>query len=252
MKSGVDEIIRQEQAGFRSGRGASEQIFALRNILEQCQEWQAPVYINFVDFSKAFDCIIRERLWDIMGQYGIPDIFVRTFKALYHQSSSCVTEGGRYSSWFEVKSGVRQGCVMSGFIFVLMMDWVMRHTNNRKRGLRWKLTSVLEDLDYVDDVALISSSRFADLQEKTDRLVTTAGVVGLKINPRKTKTLRMNHRCTDCIRIEGEEVEDVELPSPDFRTSGSQADSEDQAAHPEIKRAVRAIVWSRNVESDNN
>ena len=43
VKSNVDEIIRQEQAGFRSGRGASEQIFALRNILEQCQEWQAPV-----------------------------------------------------------------------------------------------------------------------------------------------------------------------------------------------------------------
>ena len=172
VKSAVDEMIRQEQARFRSGRGTSVQIVALRNILEQCQEWQAPVYLNFVDFSKAFDCIIRERLWDILGQYGIPDIFIRTFKALYHQSSSCVTEGGRYSKWFEVKSGVRQGCVMSGFIFVLLMDWVMRHTNNRKRSLRWKLTSVLEDLDYADDVVLISS-RFADLQEKTDRLASS-------------------------------------------------------------------------------
>ena len=185
------------------------------------------MYINFVDFSKAFDCIIRERLWDIMGKYGIPDIFIRTFKALYHQSSSCVTEGGRYSSWFEVKSGVRQGCVMSGFIFVLIMDWVMRHTNNRKRGLRWKLTSVLEDLDYADDVALILS-RFADLQEKTDRLVAIAGIVGLKINPRKTNTLRMNHRCADYIRIEGEEVEDVEsfeyLGSALDKLGGTEAD----------------------------
>jgi len=126
-------------------------------------------------FSKAFDYIIRERLWDIMGQYGIPDIFIRTLKALYHQSSSCVTEGGRYSSWFEVESGVRQGCLMSGFIFVLIMDWVVRHTNNRKHGLRWKLTSVLEDLYYANDVALISS-RLADLQEKTDRLVAIAGI----------------------------------------------------------------------------
>lgn len=112
-----------------------------------------------------------------MGQYGIPDIFIRTFKALYHQSSSCVTEGGRYFSGFEVKNGRQQGCAMSGFIFVLIVDWVMGHTYNRKRGLRWKLTSVIEDLDYADDVALISS-RFADLQEKTDRLVATAGVVG--------------------------------------------------------------------------
>ena len=85
----------------------------------------------------------------------------------------------------------------------------MKHTNNRRRGLKWKFTSVLEDLDYTDDVALISS-RFSDLQEKTNKLAATAGIVGLKINPRKTKTLRMNHRCTDCIRMEGEEVEDVE------------------------------------------
>ena len=95
------------------------------------------MFINFVEFLKAFDCIIRERLWDIMGQYGIPDIFIRTFKALYHQSSGCVKGGRWYSSWFEVKSSVRQGCVISGFIFVLIVDWVMRHTNNRKRGLRY-------------------------------------------------------------------------------------------------------------------
>jgi len=74
--------------------------------------------------------------------------------------------------------------------------------------LRWKLASVLEDLDYADDVALISS-RFALLQQKTDRLVAIAGIVGLKINPHKTRMLRMNHRCAD-IRIEGEEMEDVE------------------------------------------
>ena len=68
--------------------------------------------------------------------------------------------------------------------------------------MRWKLTSVQEDLDYADDVALISS-RFADLQEKT------ASIIGLKIDPRKTKTLRMNHRYTEYIRIEGEGVENV-------------------------------------------
>ncbi|KAL9977741.1 hypothetical protein ACROYT_G015180 [Oculina patagonica] len=51
VKRGVDEMIRQEQAGFRSGRGTSEQIFALRNILEQCQEWQAPVYVTLCFFG---------------------------------------------------------------------------------------------------------------------------------------------------------------------------------------------------------
>ena len=181
-----------------------------------------------------------------MRQYGIPDIFIRTFKALYHQSSSCVTECRRFSSWFEVKSGVRQGCPMSGFIFVLIVDWVMRHTNNRRRGLRWKLTTVIEDLDYADDVALISS-RFADLQEKTDRLVATAGIVGLKINPRKTKTLRINHRCTDYIRIEGEKVEDVEsfvyIGSVLDKLGGTEADIKRRLALARIAFTSLQNIW---------
>ena len=57
---------------------------------------------------------------------------------------------------------------MPGFMFVLIMDWSMRHTTDRRRGLRWKLTSVLGDLNYTTDVSLISNT-FADLQEKTDR-----------------------------------------------------------------------------------
>ena len=109
---------------------------------------------------------------------------------------------GLFSDWFFFHKFIRY---KYGFIFVLIMDWVMRHTNSRK----WKLTSVLGDLDYADDVALISS-RFAYLQERTDKLVAIAGIVGLKINRRKAKTLRMNHRCADYIRIEGEVVEDVE------------------------------------------
>ena len=135
---------------------------------------------------------------------------------------------------------------MSGFIFVLIMDWVMWHTNNRKRGLRWKLTSVLQDLDYADDVALISS-RFADLQVKTDRLVATAGVVGIKINPRKTKTLRMNHRCTDYIRIEGEEGEDVEsfvhLGSVFDKLGGTEADMKRRLALARISFTRVQNIW---------
>lgn len=53
----VDKQLRKEQAGFCGGRGYIDQIFALRNIIEQCTEWQRQIYINFVDFEKAFDSI---------------------------------------------------------------------------------------------------------------------------------------------------------------------------------------------------
>ena len=59
IKEGIDTKLRCEQAGFQKGRGTTEQVFGLRNIIEQSIEWQAPLYINFVDFAKAFDSLDR-------------------------------------------------------------------------------------------------------------------------------------------------------------------------------------------------
>ena len=52
IRDGVNSKLRDEQASFRSGRGRVEQIFILRNIMEQVVEWQAALYITFVDFEK--------------------------------------------------------------------------------------------------------------------------------------------------------------------------------------------------------
>lgn len=60
--SAVDEKIRPEQAGFRRRRGTIEQIFILRNIIEQSIEWQASQYVDFVHFQKAFDSLTRVRI----------------------------------------------------------------------------------------------------------------------------------------------------------------------------------------------
>ena len=55
LRDEIDVALRQEQAGFRNGRSCSEQIFILRNIIEQSLEFQTQLLINFIDFRKAFD-----------------------------------------------------------------------------------------------------------------------------------------------------------------------------------------------------
>ena len=72
IQTGVDASLRNEQAGFRKGRGTVNQIFILRNILEQVNEWNATLYVHFVDFEKAFDSIHLDSLWIIMSKYGVP------------------------------------------------------------------------------------------------------------------------------------------------------------------------------------
>ena len=82
---GVNIKLRQEQAGFRKGRGTVEQIFILRNIIEQCIEWNSNLYVCFVN-EKAFDRVDRATFWRIMRSYGIPKKIVRMVKAMYNGS----------------------------------------------------------------------------------------------------------------------------------------------------------------------
>ena len=76
IRSGVDDRLRKEQAGYRKGRETTEQVFILRNIIEQVNEWQAfkaTLSLIFIDFEKAFDSIHRESMWAIMKKYGAPE-----------------------------------------------------------------------------------------------------------------------------------------------------------------------------------
>ena len=64
IRTGVESKLRKKQAGFRPGRGTTEQIFIFRNIIEQSIEWQSSLCVNFIDFEKAFDSVHRDSLWD--------------------------------------------------------------------------------------------------------------------------------------------------------------------------------------------
>ena len=156
IRDALDNKLRKEQAGFRRGKGFMQQIFILRNIIDQCLEWNSPLFINYVDFRKAFDSIHRESLWRIMKYYGIPSKIINLVKMSYKNFRCAVEHDGKLSKWFPVMSRVRQGCVMSGFLFVLVIDWIMRKTTRRKRGIQRGLDTV-EDLDFVDDLALLST-----------------------------------------------------------------------------------------------
>ena len=107
ISEAVDQQLRKEQTGFRKGWGCTDQIFTLRNIIEQCTEWQRQLYINYVDFEKAFDNIHRESLWRILRVYGIPQQIVLVIKS-YYNNFKCRVENSDFS--FSVGTGVRQGC----------------------------------------------------------------------------------------------------------------------------------------------
>ena len=101
-----------------------------------------------------------------MESYGIPPKLVRMVRAMYNGSQCAVVDGTGQTDWFDVKSGVKQGCNMSGFLFLLVIDWIIRRTaEGANIGIRWKLWSKLDD--FADDIALTSSTK-GQIQRKVE------------------------------------------------------------------------------------
>ena len=91
-----------------------------------------------------------------MKSDGIPHKMVRVIEGIYQGFEFATVDGSETSEWFKINSGVKQGCVMSGLLFLLVVDWTMREATADKRGgIRWNFTTVLEDLDLADDIALL-------------------------------------------------------------------------------------------------
>ena len=70
LKTGVDAKLRDHQAGVRKDRSCTDQIATLRIIAEQSMEWDSSLYINFVDYEKAFDSLDRDTLWKLLQHYS--------------------------------------------------------------------------------------------------------------------------------------------------------------------------------------
>ena len=125
-----------------------------------------PVYIYFVDYENAFDSLHRDTLWKLLQHYGIPDKRISLIRNSYEDMACRVVHAGQLTDFFMVKTGVRQGCLLSPFLFLLAIDWIMKKTTtNRRNGIQWTPLSQLEDLDFADDLALLSHSH-QQMQEK--------------------------------------------------------------------------------------
>ena len=157
MKEAVDPKLWDEQAGFRRNRSCADQITSLQIIVEQSLEWNFPFYINFIDYEKAFYSVDRETLWKLLRHYGVPEKIITLIHCTYQDLSCKIAHASQLSESFKVKTGVRQGCLLSPFLFLLVINWIMKTTTTgRNNGIQWTPLMQLDDLDFADDLVLLS------------------------------------------------------------------------------------------------
>ena len=118
-------ILVKEQAGFRTGRGTVKQIFNLCILSEKYWQHQKDNFHVFINFKKAFDMVLHNDLWATMRQYNMGIQLIGIIKQLYINDKSAVCMEGRLGEWFHVRSGVRQGCLLSPKLFNIFLERIM-------------------------------------------------------------------------------------------------------------------------------
>ena len=127
LKPLAENIIAEEQAGFRCGRSTIEHIFNLRSLCEKHLQHQRNIYHVFIDFKKAFDRVWHEALWATMKKFNISGKLIETIQSLYENAMSAVLVQGTTGAWFHTSVVVRQGCLLSPTLFNMFLKDIMTH-----------------------------------------------------------------------------------------------------------------------------
>ena len=177
--SPTERLIGEEQCGFRSGRGCVDQVFVMKQMSEKFVDKNKSLYIAYMDLEKAHNRVDREAMWRVLGMYGINGQLLKAVQSLYEKSEACVRVCREEGEWFEVGVGLRQGCVMSPWLFNLFMDAVMKEVQEKagdvgvtlwdeRRNVEWKVDWLM----FADDTVLLGDS-----EEKLKRMVQEFGRV---------------------------------------------------------------------------
>jgi len=99
-------------------------IFSVKQIQEKCIEQNMPLYMVFVDFTKAFDTVNRSLLWKILQKIGCPEKFTHLIATLHSGMQASVRFKNGLSDQFSVSHGVKQGCVLAPTLFSIFLAMV--------------------------------------------------------------------------------------------------------------------------------
>ena len=183
-----EENISDAQFGFRKGRSASFGCAFLHDVISYHNSRYSPVYLCALDAQKCFDSIWHDGLlYKLMNV--LPKVHWLLLYKWYSNSQALVRWNGDASRPFPVMRGVRQGSILSPYLFNIFIDDMLQAVNSQDNGLRIGNDSY-SLIAYADDVTLISST-LPGLQNSINICNEYSRHWRFKFNPHKSKFIVM-------------------------------------------------------------
>jgi sorting nexin-29 len=116
------DIIHDEQNGFRKSKSTIDHLSTLTSIIETRKRRKLSTFAVFVDFKKAYDTVNKSLLFRDLNDLGISTKFLNTINTIYSQVECAIKLNGNMTEWFNVNSGLKQGCVLSPVLFNIFIN----------------------------------------------------------------------------------------------------------------------------------
>ena len=195
------------------------------------QEFQKNIYLCFIDYAKAFDCVGHNKLWKILQEMGIIDHLTCLLRNLYAGQKVTARTGHETIHGFQIWKGVGQGCMLPACLFDLYAEYIMRNAGLDEAQAGIKIAgSNINNFRYADDTILMVESE-EELKSLLIKVNEESEKVDLKLNIQKTKIMASGPITS--WQIDGETMETV----TDFIFGGSKISTDGDCSH-EIKRRL--------------
>ena len=209
LKSKAEELLSEEQAGFRARQSTVEQIFNCRVLIEKYLQHQRDLFHNFIHFKKAFDWVWHDGLWHVLRGFNIEKGLIQVIQTLYDHTTSAVLLNNQLGEFFQMTIGIRQECILSPTLFNLFLERIMQETLHNHTTTISIGDRPICNLHFTDNINLMVGSN-SELQELTNKLITTADAYGMEISTVKSKVMvNSTNNASVSIIMDGKKLEEV-------------------------------------------
>ena len=187
----VPSIISNQQTGFVKGRYIGENIRLLFDVLEHVDEQELSSLLFFSDFEKAFDSLNHDFMIRCLQHFNFGESFIKWVNLFYTNSISCTINNGHLSDFFPIERGVRQGCPLSPYLFIICIELLSYEISNNTliKGIHYKGYEIKNTL-FADDATFITDGTEQSFTTLIDVLDNFSFISGLKLNTSKCSVLR--------------------------------------------------------------